>query len=564
MSLRPDHAGTPLLIQWFKRFLGIIVPIIVVGAALVLSRPISPRLIRSAPLAVWTASSLQRIGPTDPSGAETRVQLFAALGESESFQIVAGAPDSNDIRGLNVAVSDLTGPAGQVISKSNFQLYREHYVYIGPNQGSANWHGSNQPLGPGWYPDGLIPFVDPSTGAPLSGAPLTAVPYDVPAGKNQPFWIDISVPRLAVPGQYTGTYTVRSRERIVSGQILLKVWNFALPRQPSLVSSFLISKSRNQATFKELLRHRLMPDSVPQALQPELIDEYGLGATSLNLWGGASYGHCSMAPPPPVETIRKAASAQHSSLLLYNYSADEVDRCKELFPAVKQWAQNLHAAGIMNLVTMGPIPQLFDDGSQSGRSAVDIWPILPDTYDSDLANVQRALQKGDQVWSYNTEVQDAYSPKWEIDFAPINFRIQPGFINQSLHLTGLLYWCVDRWSADPWNDVVFKDGNGTFPGDGELVYPGSPVGVAGVVPSMRLKWLRDGVDDYDYIQMLKQAGYGDWAMQIATGVGPDWTHWTRDPNVLEAARLKFGQMLDRLATQPNVQTARSGGDARVH
>ena len=53
-----------------------------------------------------------------------------------------------------------------------------------------------------------------------------------------------------------------------------------------------------------------------------------------------------------------------------------------------------------------------------------------------------ALAKGDEVWSYNTEVQDPYSPKWEIDFAPINFRIQPGFINQSLHLTGLLYWSV--------------------------------------------------------------------------------------------------------------------------
>lgn len=564
MSIRWNGVSTPRLAPSLKRSLAIIVPIIVLGAALVLSRPISPRPSRSAALAVWTASSLQRISPTDPPGAERQVQLSAALGESESFQIITGAPDANDLQGLNVAVSDLIGPAGQVISKSNFQLYREYYVYIGPNQGSANWRGPNQPLGPGWYPDGLIPFVDPSTGAPLSGAKLTAAPYNVPAGKNQPIWVDISVPRTAAPGQYTGTYTVTNSNLTVSGRILITVWRFALPRQPSLMSSFLISKSRNEATFKELLRHRLMPDSVPPQLEPELIDQYGLGASSINLWGGASYGHCNMAPPPSVETIQRAAAAQHPNLLLYDYSADEVDRCEKLFPSVKQWAQNLHAGGVMNLVTMGPVPQLFDDGTQTGRSAVDIWPILPETYDSDLANVQRALQKGDRVWSYNTEVQDPYSPKWEIDFAPINFRVQPGFINQSLHLTGLLYWCVDRWSSDPWNDVVLKDGNGTFPGDGELVYPGSIVGVAGVVPSMRLKWLRDGADDYDYIQMLKQAGYGHWAMQIARSVGPDWTHWTRDPNALEAARLKLGQMLDRLATQPNVQTARSDGETRAH
>jgi hypothetical protein len=64
---------------------------------------------------------------------------------------------------------------------------------------------------------------------------------------------------------------------------------------------------------------------------------------------------------------------------------------------------------------------------------------------------------------------------------------------------------------------------------------------------MRLKWLRDGVDDYDYIQLLKQAGYGDWAIQISRGIAPDRTNWTRDTNALEAARLKLREMLDGLA-----------------
>jgi hypothetical protein len=329
------------------------------------------------------------------------------------------------------------------------------------------------------------------------------------------------------------------------------------------MSSFLIWKSKNEPTFRELLRHRLMPDGVPPSLQAELISEHGLGASSLNLWGGASYGHCSMSPPPSVDTIQNVAAAQRPNLLLYAYSADEIEHCEELFPIVKQWAQNLHAAGIMNLVTMGPVPQLFDDGSRSGRSAVDIWAILPETYNSDVANVQLALQKGNQIWSYNTEVQDPYSPKWEIDFAPINFRIQPGFINQSLRLTGLLYWSVDRWSSDPWNNVVLKDGHTTFPGDGELVYPGSSVGVPGVVPSMRLKWLRDGVDDYDYIQLLKEAGYGDWALKIANQIGPDWTSWTRDSNELEGARLKLGRMLDRLATERTDSGPRRDADAFV-
>jgi hypothetical protein len=44
---------------------------------------------------------------------------------------------------------------------------------------------------------------------------------------------------------------------------------------------------------------------------------------------------------------------------------------------------------------------------------------------------------------------------------------------------------------------------------------------------MRLKWLLDGVEDYEYIQILKNFGRVDLALQIARSVGADWTHWTR-------------------------------------
>jgi len=79
-----------------------------------------------------------------------------------------------------------------------------------------------------------------------------------------------------------------------------------------------------------------------------------------------------------------------------------------------------------------------------------------------------------------------------------------------------------------------------------LVYPGKQVGVKGVVASMRLKWLRDGVEDYDYVQILKDLGKADLAMQITRSVGPDWTNWTRDSNAIEAARLKLGETIDQI------------------
>jgi hypothetical protein len=169
-------------------------------------------------------------------------------------------------------------------------------------------------------------------------------------------------------------------------------------------------------------------------------------------------------------------------------------------------------------------------------------------YNNSKSEVDRVLKKGDSVWSYNTLVQDAYSPKWEIDFDPVDFRIQPGFIDQSLNLTGLLYWRIDRWTSDPWNNVnntgEFSSAN--YPGEGMLVYPGQQVGVPGVVASMRLKWLRDGVEDYEYIEMLKNLGKGDLAMQIARSVGPDWTHWTRDASAIESARQQLGEAINQI------------------
>src|SRR5439155_22124328 len=165
-------------------------------------------------------------------------------------------------------------------------------------------------------------------------------------------------------------------------------------------------------------------------------------------------------------------AAQAPGLPLYDYSADEIDSCTNLYTTLQQWARNMHQAGINNLVTMSPTPALYSDGSGTGRSAVDIWVMLPLMYDSAQSQVQYVQQKGDSTWSYNTLVQDSYSPKWEIDFDPINFRIQPGFINQSLGLNGLLYWRIDDWINNPWYNVnnagTFSSNN--YPGEGQLVY----------------------------------------------------------------------------------------------
>jgi hypothetical protein len=495
---------------------------------------------------VWVAPSLVRVRPTDTAGTATQITLYAAKGETESFQIIVQAPTTGALTNVNVTAPSLGGPTST--------LYREHYLYLA--KGSADWATNvNKPQGAGYWPDGLVPFLNPTTGAALTGGIIGSAPFTVAAGKNQPVWVDVYVPRTTAAGTYTGTYTVTSAQGNATVSLTLKVWHFSLPLQPALHSCFLYWETKDNGAGRgvlqadqELLKNRLNPISTTPSYERSLIDNYGLGSSALSFWSNA-YHTTSMPTPPTLAQILADKAKHQSDLYLYCYSADEVSD-PAIYSGLKSWARVLHSAGVDQFVTTPPVPDLYDDGSGTGRSAVDDWVLLPKTYDAYRSNVLTVQAKGDKVWSYNATQQDDYSPKWLLDYAPVNFRLQPGFISASLGLVGIFYWRVDWWSTDSWNGTQPW---ASYPGEGQLVYPGAAVGLSGLVmPSLRLKYLRDGVDDYDYVQLLKAQGQGAWAVSVAKAVGPDWTNWTRDTTALEAARLQLANKLESLATGGSV------------
>jgi hypothetical protein len=495
---------------------------------------------------VWTVSGMERIGKDDEAQDFNPIELYAARGEYEPFQILIQAP-LKGLSNVNIAVSDLSSATGKIISKKNITLYREHYVYV--RQPSPSWRDTiNKPLGAGWYADGLIPFIDPATQSHPRKSDLNAVPFDLSGQENQPIWVDVFIPRETQAGVYTGKYNVTSNQGNIEGKISLTVWNFELPLKPSLNSSFGLWEVKSKSAYQELLKHKVMPKDVSPEYQRELIDEWGLTSRHLGFWSGANVETGKMKPAPSISKLKAAVASHQKELLLYNHTSDEVDRYPALYEPLKQWARNLHEVGVANLVTMIPVRELYDDGAGKGRSAVDIWTVLPKMYDAAPDRIAEVKRKGDQVWSYNCLMQDPYSPKWQIDFTPINFRIQSGFISQSLGLSGLLYWRTDLWTADPWHDVqtYTNSDNYKFSGEGMLVYPGKQVGIDGIVPSMRLKWLREGIEDYEYVQILKRLGRGEWAMEVARTVGADWRNWSHDPIAVEAARQKLGNEINRL------------------
>ncbi|MBW4535442.1 MAG: DUF4091 domain-containing protein [Pleurocapsa minor HA4230-MV1] len=505
---------------------------------------ISESEIKTDPL-FWTASAMEAVELNQPSPILTdddlarlrKINLKAAKGEYEAFQIVVQAPPGN-LSNVNLTVSDLKNSQGELISKDNITLYREHYIKL--DRPSYSGWPANPTRGQGWYADALIPFVDPNTGKDIQNAPLDAVPFNLAAGTNQPIWVDIFVPPSTAPGEYQGKFTIESDRGISEGQIDLTVWNFTLPVQPSIDSYFNIWENRGIEAQTLLLEHRLMPSQrIKYPDQQDAFKRLGVKSVNLPFWSGANYHTCQMDPAPSVNKLKEASAQYPSNLLKYVFSVDEIDLCKNLETPLKQWAKNIHQAGLKHLAVMKPRADLYDQ--------IDIWVVNPLMHEEAKFEIQEVKKQGDEIWFYTGYSTD-YSPLWHLDSPPINFRIPQGWIAQSLNLKGVLLARVDTWTENPWQEVpIYVQGDIDYPGIEMLFYPGDKVGLNQVVPSIRLKRIREGMEDYEYTEILKELGYQDWAMKIVRNVGANWTNWTKDTNSLDLARQKLGTKIHQLS-----------------
>jgi len=122
-----------------------------------------------------------------------------------------------------------------------------------------------------------------------------------------------------------------------------------------------------------------MLDTADLPVERIFTDQYELNATDLGFFSGASYGQCDASKPPSVQSIKGAKAEHQAGLYLYGDSADPESICtsQASYEVMIRWAQNLHRAGVGNLVTQESVPRLYNDGLGSGGSAVDIWTMLP-------------------------------------------------------------------------------------------------------------------------------------------------------------------------------------------
>ncbi len=145
-------------------------------------------------LRVWTITQTQHVLRGDAPGEGRLVKLAMARNEWRGFQILVRSDTA--VGGIRVEAGDLRGPDGAAIKADTARLYRQHQVEL--KQGTYR----NESFKADWYPDPLIPVLNPATGQTLTGARFTAMPFDLPENQTHGFWVDVYVPADAKAGVY--------------------------------------------------------------------------------------------------------------------------------------------------------------------------------------------------------------------------------------------------------------------------------------------------------------------------------------------------------------------------
>ncbi len=354
--------------------------------------------------------------------------------------------------------------------------------------------------------------------------------------------------------------------------VALTVWDFALPDGPTHRNNFgdvnraanAFGVDRGSREFQEIelnyckmmAENRINPP-VPGRLLPEVNDDGSLRITpgrtqDLDKFIRGLHVTDFPLPSAPFEQVltvnREKAIRYYRELyqyLKYNgwdkraylYMLDEPNT-KESYEQVVALGKLVDegAPELQRLVVEQPYPQ--DPSWPDIDPAVDIWCPLFSFIDGDKINEK--LAKGDEVWSYTAlaqraprysgkyeEVKDYDPPYWAID-QPLTAYRMPAWINRQYDISGYLYWTTDYSDRsvtgvmDPWFLPIYAASGKHFSGEGYLMYPGKPCGINGPIASLRLKNVRDGMEDYEYFAILEKLSGREKVKSLVSTIVPNW------------------------------------------
>lgn len=213
-------------------------------------------------VALWWASSgwkVSRERPAPEAQGEA-VRISAARKEAEAAQVVVRP--ARALHGFTARASALAGPGGATIPAERVEVLKVRYV---PVERPTDATGVAAP-----WPDPLPPI---------------SVPITLEAGKNQPLWVRVTVPRDAPAGEYRGTIRLAAQGFSREVPLRLRVYGFELPDRMTCASSFGFSPGT-------VWQYQRVTDA---AQRREVLDKY---------WRNFSAHHISPYDPAPMDPLR--------------------------------------------------------------------------------------------------------------------------------------------------------------------------------------------------------------------------------------------------------------------
>lgn len=429
---------------------------------------------------------------TPPAG-QAAIVLSAARGESESFQLVVKNDGSQPLGDVRIEVAGLRGV--------EVAVYAQAAVHV-PTPGRSG--GAK----PGHYFDLLRPLGNEA----------------IAAGAFGPYWIDLKVLPDAAPGRQEGQVTVVTSAGRRVLPLRLSARQFTLPPVPSLKLAFAFGLSWMEAYYGRklttaeihaaqnvMLEHRLGPVPMWGDGRELFGDEAQLKhclANGLNVVLLACGGQTDeqidrslAALGPKIELLRRLNALDRTYLFGY----DEITMsAPEQIPAMRKAYERFHERypQIRRINTSVPDARL--------RGFVDIF-VVP------TSRFLPSMLQPPETWWYSVGADNlSAEPDFRIDF-PATAQRAFFLADWQAGVSAHLYWAVQReWPANrgigdrehperQWRTGYEHAFSKAWIGDnggGNLFYPAAD---GSMLTTPRVKRIRDGVDDYEYLAQLRTA-----------------------------------------------------------
>jgi hypothetical protein len=522
---------------------------------------------------VTATSATVKLRPTAPVPPHAPVALLAARNEFVSFQVVvhgAGAGAAN----VTASLPFLEHPSGARLEGPDIALYRQGYLNLTKM--------SFADAAPGRYPDPLIPDVDE-----IAGEKRSAFPFAVPAGESRVIWVDILAAHDAVPGTYTGAVEVKGEGFQTSLPVTVNVLDTELPATSRLPSTFLFHRNLacrvhtgnpecggESGSFalrekyqRMALEHRVtlsnvftFPTSGDWAAFGARYTPWMEGGIATRL-PGARMTTAQFHGPRTAEAFKawEQYFGQRGWLdRAYDYTGDEPPWGISFSEALGRLkAVKAAAPGLRTLLTT--TVQAADEYALTPYLdlVVPVVNHLEGTEAPYIGNQRRAYdaflgEAGNDLWAYQSCMSHGCAfgsnmpenkpgqgwPSYMVDASAAKNRAMQ-WVLFSLEASGELYYETALALDTAWQDVFRFNGNG----DGTLFYPGTPAQIGGTthvpVASLRLKQIRQGMQDYEWLKKLEDAGDGAFARQVAASVAPSAFSVGDDGLAYDLARQKL-------------------------